>query len=479
MPELPTKTGRWERVFTMRDQELFARLSGDHNPMHVDPVAARRLMLGGLVVHALNTLTWSLERLAGFTPSFGSLLEVKATFPAAVLVDDPAVLSWSVTGDVAEATVTVGAQTAAFVEVRLGPEVVGDPVADREIPGRRCHEVERDKMPEQSGSTDLEFSSALASQLLPNLSARLPAEQLAVLLATTRIVGMRCPGLHSLYSRLNLTFEEGTRGQKLDYRVTRWDPRSGLTTLGLDAPGVSGSIGCLYRPAPAMQPSMREILAVVERKQFAAYSALIVGGSRGLGELTAKLIAAGGGDVMVTYVVGRDDADRLAHEVSTSSAEGAVSTGRLDVLEAIDDLPTLASPYTHVFYFATPKIRSGHSKEFDADLHREYLSYYVAGADRVLDAVLPLARADACFVWPSTIFVDEPPEQFREYVAAKVEGETWCSNAEKDFPDLRFLRPRLPRLKTDQTESFQSVETEDNLSVVLALCAQTAERAHQ
>ena len=38
---------------------------------------------------------------------------------------------------------------------------------------------------------------------------------------------------------------------------------------------------------------------------FAGQTALIVGGSRGLGEVTAKLIAAGGGTPIITYQAGK------------------------------------------------------------------------------------------------------------------------------------------------------------------------------
>jgi len=37
---------RFERVFKREDQESFAALSGDWNPIHVDSVAARRLLFG-------------------------------------------------------------------------------------------------------------------------------------------------------------------------------------------------------------------------------------------------------------------------------------------------------------------------------------------------------------------------------------------------------------------------------------------------
>lgn len=49
------------RLFTMADQLAFAALSGDYNPMHVDAVAARRLIYGRPVVHGIHLLVWPLD----------------------------------------------------------------------------------------------------------------------------------------------------------------------------------------------------------------------------------------------------------------------------------------------------------------------------------------------------------------------------------------------------------------------------------
>jgi NAD(P)-dependent dehydrogenase (short-subunit alcohol dehydrogenase family) len=38
--------------------------------------------------------------------------------------------------------------------------------------------------------------------------------------------------------------------------------------------------------------------------EFAGATALIIGGSRGLGELTAKLLAKGGARILITYATG-------------------------------------------------------------------------------------------------------------------------------------------------------------------------------
>ena len=53
------------RRFTINDQRDFAQLSGDWNPIHVDPIQARRLLFGEPVVHGIHLVLWALERLAG------------------------------------------------------------------------------------------------------------------------------------------------------------------------------------------------------------------------------------------------------------------------------------------------------------------------------------------------------------------------------------------------------------------------------
>ena len=39
------------RAFTTMDQSLFARWSGDFNPLHMDPLAARRTQAGAPAIH--------------------------------------------------------------------------------------------------------------------------------------------------------------------------------------------------------------------------------------------------------------------------------------------------------------------------------------------------------------------------------------------------------------------------------------------
>ena len=53
-----------ERTFTKADQARFAAVSGDRNPVHLDPVLARRTPAGAPVVHGVHLLLWGLDALA-------------------------------------------------------------------------------------------------------------------------------------------------------------------------------------------------------------------------------------------------------------------------------------------------------------------------------------------------------------------------------------------------------------------------------
>jgi acyl dehydratase len=48
-PPIGTRA-RWTRTFTAEDVELFARITGDRNPIHFDPGFAERTRFGRLVV---------------------------------------------------------------------------------------------------------------------------------------------------------------------------------------------------------------------------------------------------------------------------------------------------------------------------------------------------------------------------------------------------------------------------------------------
>ena len=73
-----------QRTFTSGDQLGFAELSGDYNPLHMDPVLARRLLFGKQVVHGLHALFWSVDQYLKTRTRPLELRAVKANFQAGI-----------------------------------------------------------------------------------------------------------------------------------------------------------------------------------------------------------------------------------------------------------------------------------------------------------------------------------------------------------------------------------------------------------
>src|SRR5260370_22152410 len=51
------------RIFSATDQKRFAGCSGDVNPIHMDPIAARRTQAGVCVVHGVHMALWAIDAL--------------------------------------------------------------------------------------------------------------------------------------------------------------------------------------------------------------------------------------------------------------------------------------------------------------------------------------------------------------------------------------------------------------------------------
>src|SRR5690606_11885277 len=70
----------------------FVRVSCDSNPIHVDPIAARRLHAGVPIVHGVHALVWLLDCIARSVPGIAAARSLKVHFPQSIYVGDEATL---------------------------------------------------------------------------------------------------------------------------------------------------------------------------------------------------------------------------------------------------------------------------------------------------------------------------------------------------------------------------------------------------
>ena len=461
-----------QRVFTSEDQLAFAELSGDSNPLHMDPILARRLMFGMQAVHGLHALLWSLDDHLKKTTQHLELRMVKANFQAGIGVDQT-VLCVVTSQD--EDRVAIQLQTessiAAWFEIAWRPSQHQriDTLPQMLVNQEKCRERSIEEVATASGNLILFFNADLAGRLFPNLIRLLPQTQLAALLATTRLVGMECPGYHSVYSSLNLAFSEDSAGEpKLKYYVTECNPRLALVSMDVEAPGATGQVNAFLRPQPQRQAGFEEISLQVNPGEFSSQNALIIGGSRGLGEVTAKILAAGGAEVILTYYRGEQDAQRIVKEIASHG--GNADCFQLNVLELSQEVSNriakLSKPL-YLYYFATPHIFGAAKGKFSSHRFDVFSAYYVTGFLRAVNAVLSATTSLQKVFYPSSVAIEELPLDMGEYVAAKSSGEILCDFLQKANPGLFIFKPRLPRVATDQTVSLLPVNNREPVAILL------------
>jgi NAD(P)-dependent dehydrogenase (short-subunit alcohol dehydrogenase family) len=242
------------------------------------------------------------------------------------------------------------------------------------------------------------------------------------------------------------------------------DKRFGKVDLSITAPQHSGQLTAFYRPAPRRQEAYSAVCQRVLAGEFRKQRALIIGGSRGLGEVFAKTVAAGSGEVVITYRSGKQDAEAVVADIADRG--GAARALRLDVLEVEDwPRPFLSGAPTHLYYLATPPIFVGSRMAHSESLEQEFRAYYV-------DALQSAAAAyrdcrPFTVVAPSSVAVADTPLGMEEYANAKRALESWATSWTTEHPHHRVICDRYPRLATDQTQSNALVEALDPLEFVL------------
>lgn len=477
------------RRFTLADQAAFAALSGDANPLHLDPALARRLLFGGLVVHGVHAVLWALDRALGQNPAGPpptALATLTATFHRPVMVGDAVELTIGRTDSGLTATLCCEGVECAQVEASFGPGR-----SDRDLPPLPpvvCRDRGLAELAGASGHLDLGLDADRLAILFP-AAAALPRVQIATILASTRLVGMEAPGLHSIFNSLRLTFppdglaEPSEAGPTLAYRVVSLHERFNRVSLQVSGPGCTGRLEASYRPAPRRQATFDDLRRLVRPGMFAGQRALIVGGSRGLGEVVAKLVACGGGSVRLTYNQGRAEADAIVAELTAAGADAAAfawdvtgpDSGNLDRLGTFHP--------THLYHFATPFIATRPSDRFRMEAYLLFSRFYVEGFDRLVRALAAHVLdgrtgrgegdrpADGILrvFYPSTIFIDHPEPGMAEYAAAKAAGEALCGQLAAEDGRLRILSRRLPRLMTDQTVKLVGSGGDDPAPVLLEI----------
>ena len=457
------------RRFSLEDQAWFARLSGDCNPMHLDPLAARRTQAGAPVVHGIHALLWALDAAAASGLSIAGVAQIKAQFSTFIpLGCDVALRLVRRDASSLRLAVCVDERQAMALGLRLGPccEAEAATATGVATEAGQPADLTIDQMGACEGWLEAPVADDAFATAFPAASAGLSAQRLSGLAQTSRLVGMVCPGLHSIYASLTLDFTLGGAGGGIGFRVTKTDERFRLVDLAVWGSGLAGKVSAFARHPPVDAPEMTKIVARVTAGEFAGVTALVVGGSRGLGAVTAKIIAAGGGKVAITYATGREDAEAVCKDIVGYCGAGTCRMVAYDaMLPAAPQLAGDAGWASALYYFATTPIFSAKNGVFAAARLAQFSRIYV---DAFYECVSMMSHGGLSVFYPSSIAIEERPAGMLEYSMAKMAGEMLCTELQA-HGGRRIVVSRLPRVLTDQTATVARAAYADPIDVMLPL----------
>lgn len=466
------------RAFTLDDQREFARASGDFNPLHLDLQFARRTQMGALVVHGIHTLLWALE--SALSAAKFDVQSIRVRFHQPLFLDETAEVRTVARTDAGiDLDVTAAGIVIAAIKLSSRPgKVAGSAVAGASPASRRISEpldLPFEQMADQRGAVTAAAGEDEIRRLFPALCNAIGPAAVGALMGTSQIVGMACPGLHSLFAGLEVTRDAASDTQALGYSVRKVDARFRSVLIDVTGSGLIGRIEAFARPQLPAQADMAAVAARVAGKPFAGQRALVIGGSRGLGEVAAKIIAAGGGHPVITFREGRQEAANVASGIRQAGCT-------CDVLQ-YDALRPAAAQLSGVgavdacYYFATARIFQRKSALFEPAKLRVFLDFYVDGFFDLCSALVQRSSGKFVMFYPSTTALDAPTAGITEYVMAKAAGEALVQQLNAFEPGVHVISRRLPRIATDQTATVGVASAQDALDVLLPIVHEVQQAA--
>lgn len=459
------------RTFTQQDQEAFARLSGDRNPMHMNADFARRTQAGARVVHGMHCVLWMLEAWCASGEAWPAG-PVRVLFSKFVFLDR-------------DIDLEVARQPSGQVKASLSMDGA---VVAMITPKRRAlvgpfPEPSADSMPSAVPRAPLDldladiaghhgriapFGAVLAQEMFPHACAVLGANRVNALALMSSLVGMISPGMRSIFSNVEFEFADGDPGKGLAWVVADVDSRVHLVTMQVAGLGLRGQIQAFVRARPYEAPTTQSLAERVKAGEFGGRRALVIGGSRGIGAVTAKLLGAGGADVTLTYASGCSEAQDVADDIERSG-RGKARVIAYDVTAPAAVQMGANRNFTHLYYFATPKIFRQGAEVYAPGEFREFVEYYLDGFAQLMQWAASVADEGGLrAIYPSSIALNTRPPGMTAYTMAKAAGEVLVRDLGEALR-ITILTPRLPRILTDQTATVPPQPAEDAVDVMLPI----------
>jgi hypothetical protein len=443
----------------MEDQQQFANFSGDCNPIHLSDEYARKTPPGRVIVHGINSLLWALDVFLTSGNDIFDQLFVKFLQPIYLneMIDcyyypDTQLIEIS-----NKEVVFLRLKLSGFRYAAINHMNYTKSVAELELSDIDFRHIESLKNIEFIQSADPSY----VKDLYPGLFARYGYSLVSQISCLSSVVGMQAPGLHSIFVSAALTLNKKNNNQSIE--IIKTDRRFSLIDLKVNTVDMEAKLRAIARPVPNKSLSITALNKKITKRFGAGKKVLVIGGSRGLGSYTVKILALMGAAVTFSYAKGVRDAELLKKDLEDASIN--VNFVHFDITEP-NFCKLFDSEPDYVFYFATPKIFIKRSKFFEQELYRNFKLFYVDAFKTILDKCVRCSVKGVFY--PSSVAVADETKELPEYIQAKLEGENLCKKYDNQN-NLTVLVSRLPRTLTDQTASHLTIKSEAPFDVLMPI----------
>jgi NAD(P)-dependent dehydrogenase (short-subunit alcohol dehydrogenase family)/acyl dehydratase len=445
----------------------FRDLSCDDNPLHCDPLYARKTQFGEPILFGVAAILAALGRV--FAGRQISLHHLKAAFLRPILLDREYRVEATPT-DVAggyRITISQAAHVHVRISLSLGADrmagsAVGRAPADWPPPGAADAEPSRMRYAMNWRSYD-GFCRCFA---LP--ADLLSAGQLTALVWSSYYVGTINPGTQALFTTLELALDgSADAATTIEVRDIRCevDDRYHMVQLTGTGTGISRfAISALRRPLP-VRHSMEDVrnalaadpaVLATARARLGGKRVFVAGGSRGLGSVFARGLADLGAVVVAACRHRSDDADAVEADLTAANPASRV------VVADLADPPALRRAiegaaadiaFDMLVCSASPVIKAATVGEMGAREVVEFVARSLTLFLTPLETLLPRLTPGSRVVVISSAFATQPEAQFGHYVAAKRAIEGLSAVVAREHPTIELIILRPPRFLSDQTNT--------------------------
>jgi FkbH-like protein len=444
--------------FNNDDKNFFSKFSRDFNPLHIDDIYSRRLLFGECVVHGCNVVIRALNFFDEDIDQDFKITKINVNFIDKTLYNiNTKFIIKSKINNIIEISCFQNNKKTCFINLQLSKEnnenIKLKEYQDTNTSPLQLTKEDIKKKIGDKNSTNIEYDLINFEKLynFKNIDYSL----LIYISNLSKIVGMHLPGLNSIFTSFKITYNKDNINKNvINYQLNNFNN----SILNLTINGIyDGEINAVLRPERIKQLSIKNIQ--MTGTEFNNINALVLGGSRGIGELTTKILIAGGASVTFTYNNGITESKDLIDEINSVSIEKKCKSFKFNLLTDELDINILKK-YDIIFYYITPKILPT-DNILNTELLHKFNTFYNEKYYNLLLKLSNINKEFQVFI-PSTVFIDEYNTHFKEYIFSKSLSEYISKYIENNFKNIKINKIRLKKMNTDQTQSIINNNNSDS-----------------